>query len=188
MIYIYIYITLRPLQLALEMWVYIYRVVVVVASVVVVVVSRTSKSSLYTLTVKCDQRSRGLNDVFGRLPKSTFPLSEAMTMAVAVVCIDAWRMCVREVWDISPWAEYALRCYRPWRAVWYRGGEKGGGCVCVCVWGEWVDDSWIDIRVAHTPLTAVTTATLPHTTTSDMPPLYRDRYWWRGGDVYIGVR
>jgi len=168
------------MQLALEIWVYI-------AEVAVVVVSKTSKSSLYALTVKCDQRSRGLDDVFGRLPRSTLLVLRAMTVVVAAVCIDAWRMCVREVWGTSPWAEYALRCYWLKRAGWYCGGEKGVG---VCTEGESGGRLVNRYKGGTYPSTAITTATLLYLYTQPppMPPLYRDRYWWRGGDMYIGVR
>lgn len=79
--------------------------------VVVVVVSRTSKFSLYGLRGQgCDQKSRGLDDVSGRLPRGTHPpdirggVSESVCacMCVLYVCARA-----REVWGASPWAEYA---------------------------------------------------------------------------------
>lgn len=146
-------------------------------------VSKTSKSSLYALTVKYDQRSRGLDDVFGRLPRSTLPVSRVMTVVVvAAMCIDAWRMCVRKVWGTSPWAEYALRCYRLSRAVWHCGGEKGVG---VCTEGESGGRLVNRYKGGTYSSTAITAATLLYIyiyiATSDASTLSRPLLvtWWR---------
>jgi len=58
----------------------------------------------------------------------------------------------------------------------------------VCVWmGEGSGRLVNRYKGGTYPSTAITTTTLLYLYTQPplIPPLYRDRYWWRGGDVYI---